>query len=142
VFWPVFSRAGRLVLIVLTIPGVIVVGYTRVALSAHFASDVVGVWCVGIVWVLLLAVVLRVWMSQPDALPARAGQKSTPVSPPGPSRRHRHPRVPAAPRYLDPTARYHPTRSSGRRAGSPDGQRRSICNAEIRVVSCCTGLLT
>jgi membrane-associated phospholipid phosphatase len=38
------------------------VGYTRVALGAHFASDVVAGWYVGITWILLLAVVLRVWL--------------------------------------------------------------------------------
>ena len=45
--------------------GVAVVGYTRVALGAHFASDVVAGWCVGITWVLLLAV-LRVWLGLSD----------------------------------------------------------------------------
>jgi membrane-associated phospholipid phosphatase len=62
VFWPLLSRAGRLALVVLTAVAVTVVGYTRVALGAHFASDVVAGWCVGIAWVLLLAVVLRVWL--------------------------------------------------------------------------------
>jgi undecaprenyl-diphosphatase len=62
VFWPVLSRAGRLVLVVLAAVGVAMVGYTRVALGAHFASDVVAGWYVGITWILLLAVVLRVWL--------------------------------------------------------------------------------
>jgi undecaprenyl-diphosphatase len=62
VFWPVLTRAGRLRLVVLSIVGVAVVGYSRVALGAHFASDVIAGWCVGIAWVLLLAVVLRVWL--------------------------------------------------------------------------------
>jgi membrane-associated phospholipid phosphatase len=69
VFWPLLSRAGRLRLVVLAIVGAAVVGYTRVALGAHFASDVVAGWCVGITWILLLAVVLRVWLGQPDTSP-------------------------------------------------------------------------
>jgi undecaprenyl-diphosphatase len=63
VFWPVLSRAARLVLVVLAAVGVAVVGYTRVALGAHFASDVLAGCCVGITWILLLAVVLRVRLS-------------------------------------------------------------------------------
>ncbi|MET0641307.1 MAG: phosphatase PAP2 family protein, partial [Jiangellaceae bacterium] len=39
VFWPVLTRAGRLRVVVLSIVGMAVVGYTRVALGAHFASD-------------------------------------------------------------------------------------------------------
>jgi undecaprenyl-diphosphatase len=62
VFWPELSQAGRLLLVVMAIVGVAVVGYTRIALGAHFASDVVAGWCVGITWILLLAVVLRVWL--------------------------------------------------------------------------------
>jgi undecaprenyl-diphosphatase len=69
VFWPLLSRAGRLRLVVLAIVGAAVVGYTRVALGAHFASDVLAGWCVGIAWILVLAVVLRVWLAQPDTLP-------------------------------------------------------------------------
>jgi PAP2 superfamily len=68
VFWPVLSRAGHLLLVVLAVVGVIVVGYTRVALGAPFTSDVVAGWCVGIAWILLLAVALRVWLGQPDTL--------------------------------------------------------------------------
>lgn len=42
VFWPVLSRAGRLLRVVLAVVGVIVVGYTRVALGAPFTSDLVA----------------------------------------------------------------------------------------------------
>jgi membrane-associated phospholipid phosphatase len=73
VFWPVVSRAWRWVFVALAIAAAVVVGYTRVALGVHFTSDVVGGWCLGIAWVLLLAVVLRVWPGLPDALPPRPG---------------------------------------------------------------------
>jgi membrane-associated phospholipid phosphatase len=71
VFWPVISRAWRWVFAALAITAASVVGYTRVALGMHFTSDVVAGWCVGVAWVLLLAVVLHVWPGQPDALPPR-----------------------------------------------------------------------
>ena len=71
VFWPVVSEAWRWVLAALAIAAAAVVGYTRVALGVHFSSDVVAGWCLGVAWVLLLAVVLRVWPGQPDALPPR-----------------------------------------------------------------------
>jgi membrane-associated phospholipid phosphatase len=73
VFWPVISPAWRWVLVAVASTATVVVGYTRVALGVHFASDVVAGWCVGIAWVLLLAVVLRVWPGQPGALPTPAG---------------------------------------------------------------------
>ncbi len=72
VLWPVVSRAWRWVLVAAAITAAVVVGYTRVALGVHFASDVVAGWSVGIAWVLLLAAVLRVWPGQPGALPTRA----------------------------------------------------------------------
>jgi membrane-associated phospholipid phosphatase len=73
VFWPLLSRSGRQLVVVLAIGIVAGVGYTRVALGVHFTSDVIAGWCVGVAWVLLLAVVLRVWPGQPGALPARRG---------------------------------------------------------------------
>jgi membrane-associated phospholipid phosphatase len=71
VFWPVITRAWRRVLAALAITAAGVVGYTRIALGVHYASDVIAGWCVGVAWVLLLAVVLRVWPGQPGALPER-----------------------------------------------------------------------
>jgi membrane-associated phospholipid phosphatase len=71
VFWPVLSRAGRLVLVTVAVAVVAVVGYTRVALGVHFATDVVAGWCVGVAWVLLLAAVLEVWPGQRGAVPGR-----------------------------------------------------------------------
>ena len=75
VFWPVVPRAWRWVLVVLAVAVVAMVGFTRVALGVHYASDVVAGWCVGVAWVLLLAVVLRVWPAQPGALPMRSVER-------------------------------------------------------------------
>jgi membrane-associated phospholipid phosphatase len=71
VYWPVVSHAWRWVLVALAVTVVAVVGYTRIALGVHYASDVIAGWCVGVAWVLLLAVVLRVWPGQPGALPEK-----------------------------------------------------------------------
>ncbi len=49
------------------------VGYTRIALGAHFLSDVIAGWSFGIAWVLLLAAIFQVWPGQPGALPFRPG---------------------------------------------------------------------
>jgi membrane-associated phospholipid phosphatase len=68
VFWPLLSRPGRRLSVVAAIGIVVVVGYTRVALGVHFTSDVIAGWCVGITWVLLLAVMLQVWPGQQHAM--------------------------------------------------------------------------
>jgi membrane-associated phospholipid phosphatase len=73
VFWPILSWPWRRITIVLAIGLAFVVGYTRVALGVHFASDVIAGWCVGVASVLLLTVVLQVWPGQPGALPGRRG---------------------------------------------------------------------
>jgi membrane-associated phospholipid phosphatase len=65
VFWPLLSRAWRGVLFALAAIAVVAVGYSRVALGVHYTSDVVAGWCVGVGWVLVVAVLLRVW---PDRL--------------------------------------------------------------------------
>jgi undecaprenyl-diphosphatase len=46
VFWPVLSRTGRWVLVMLAVVAAAVIGYTRIALGVHFVSDVVAGWCV------------------------------------------------------------------------------------------------
>ncbi len=68
VFWPLLSRSGRQLVVVLAIGIVGAVGFTRIALGVHFTSDVIAGWCVGVAWVLLLAVVLGVWPGQQHAL--------------------------------------------------------------------------
>lgn len=71
VFWPVLGPTRRRLLVGVGIAGAVVVGYTRVALGAHFPSDVVAGWSIGVAWVLILAVVLHVWPGQWGALPVR-----------------------------------------------------------------------
>jgi membrane-associated phospholipid phosphatase len=71
VFWPLLSRAWRGVLFALAAIAVVAVGYSRVALGVHYTSDVVAGWCVGVGWVLVVAVLLRVW---PDRFAAQRDQ--------------------------------------------------------------------
>lgn len=69
--WPVLAGRWRVAWVTLAAATVLTVGYTRIALGAHFLSDVVAGWTVGITWVLLLAVLLGVWPAQPGALRPR-----------------------------------------------------------------------
>jgi len=75
--WPVLAGAWRWVWVGLAALGTVVVGYTRIALGAHFLSDVVAGWSVGAAWVLVLAVLFQVWPGQPGALPAH-GRSASP----------------------------------------------------------------
>lgn len=75
--WPVLVRAWRRVWIALAVVGMVVVGFTRIALGAHFLSDVVAGLGVGVAWVLLLAVLLGVWPGQPGALPGAGSPRQS-----------------------------------------------------------------
>jgi undecaprenyl-diphosphatase len=70
--WPVLVGVSRRIWVALAVLGMVVVGYTRIALGAHFLSDVVAGWSFGVAWVLLLAVALQVWPGQPGAWSQRA----------------------------------------------------------------------
>jgi undecaprenyl-diphosphatase len=45
--WPVLSKPGRRLVMVLAVLGVLVIGLDRVFLGVHFASDVVAGWVLG-----------------------------------------------------------------------------------------------
>lgn len=67
--WPVLVGVWRRVWVGVSLVGVAVVGFTRIALGAHFLSDVVAGFGFGVAWVLVLAVLLGVWPGQIGALP-------------------------------------------------------------------------
>nr|WP_240940438.1 phosphatase PAP2 family protein [Planosporangium flavigriseum] len=50
VFAPAFSPRARRVATAAVATLVAVVGFTRLALGVHFLSDVIGAWCLGVVW--------------------------------------------------------------------------------------------
>ncbi|MEU4743502.1 phosphatase PAP2 family protein [Actinosynnema sp. NPDC023658] len=54
-------RRARLVLTSLVVGIVLVVGFTRVALGAHYATDVLGGWLLGVLWLVLTTEAFRRW---------------------------------------------------------------------------------
>ena len=54
--WPTRWRGPALVLAVAYIA---LVGFSRLYLGVHYPTDVVGGWCLAVVWVLLVAVIMR-----------------------------------------------------------------------------------
>ena len=63
--WPRRAAVGVAVLLTLLI------GFSRVALAAHFVSDVVAGYAVGVTWTLVLAAAFHVW--RPPTTKARRG---------------------------------------------------------------------
>lgn len=66
--WPALVGVWRRVWVGLAVVGMVVVGFTRIALGAHFLSDVVAGLGFGVAWVLVLAVLSGVWPGQLGAL--------------------------------------------------------------------------
>ncbi|WP_146174027.1 phosphatase PAP2 family protein [Saccharothrix carnea] len=54
-------RPARRVVTALVVAIVVVVGFTRVALGVHYATDVLGGWLLGLVWLALTTEVFRRW---------------------------------------------------------------------------------
>ncbi|MFC8503021.1 phosphatase PAP2 family protein [Pedococcus sp. NPDC057267] len=82
VLWPhlrpgVQRRAAVAVAVLLTL----LIGFSRVALAAHFVSDVVAGYAVGITWTLVLAAAFHVW--RPPAARRDTASRSRSVSPQG-----------------------------------------------------------
>jgi undecaprenyl-diphosphatase len=50
VFAPALSRRARRLVTVAVAVLIVAIGCTRLALGVHFLSDVVGAWCLGVVW--------------------------------------------------------------------------------------------
>jgi undecaprenyl-diphosphatase len=50
VFAPAMSRRGRRIMTIAVAVLVAAVGFTRLALGVHFLSDVIGAWCLGVMW--------------------------------------------------------------------------------------------
>lgn len=62
VLWPqLHTHWMRRAMIVGAVAAILLIGYSRVALAAHFASDVVAGYIVGVAWTISIASALHVW---------------------------------------------------------------------------------
>ncbi|MGO4341144.1 phosphatase PAP2 family protein [Pedococcus sp. 2YAF34] len=62
VLWPWLRSSGmRRASVVVAVVATLVIGYSRVALAAHFVSDVVAGYFVGVMWTVVLAAAFHVW---------------------------------------------------------------------------------
>jgi undecaprenyl-diphosphatase len=61
VFLPVLGRAWRLTAIVTAVVLVLGIGFSRVALGVHYASDVVAGYVLGAAWVAVMAAAFEAW---------------------------------------------------------------------------------
>lgn len=79
VLWP-HLRAGwqRRAAVVVAVGATLLIGFSRVALAAHFVSDVVAGYAVGVTWTLVLAAAFHVW--RPPAARAHSAPRSRGVS--------------------------------------------------------------
>lgn len=62
VLWPTLrTTAARRAAVAVSVVATLVIGYSRVALAAHFVSDVLAGFLVGVVWTVVLAAAFHVW---------------------------------------------------------------------------------
>jgi membrane-associated phospholipid phosphatase len=71
--WPLLTRTGRRVCLLLGVALVVLVGLTRMWLGVHFLSDVVGGWAFGLAWTLTMALAFGALPGGRAALPLRRG---------------------------------------------------------------------
>ncbi|MFC7545871.1 phosphatase PAP2 family protein [Plantactinospora sp. GCM10030261] len=99
VFLPAMQRGWRKAAIWITAVLVAVIGFTRVALSVHYVSDVLGAWLLGTAWLTISAYAFRLWRRERGQRPTRplaeglepeAGQEIAPA--PAEERVFPHPR--------------------------------------------------
>jgi membrane-associated phospholipid phosphatase len=69
IFLPALHGAARVAAVVLAAAAVLAIGFSRVALGVHFASDVVAGYVLGAAWVAALTAVFSAWRRE-DRLPA------------------------------------------------------------------------
>ena len=69
--WPLLTRAGRRLCLVVGVAAVVLVGFTRMWLGVHFLSDVIGGWALGVAFALTVALSFAALPGGRAALPAR-----------------------------------------------------------------------
>lgn len=73
VFLPVVRRSRRWMLLTAAALLVVLIGTTRIALGAHYPTDVLGGWLLGALWLALTAAAFQRWRTE-------AGVRKTPLS--------------------------------------------------------------
>jgi undecaprenyl-diphosphatase len=98
VFLPLVHPRWRGTAIGVVAAVVMIVGVTRIALGAHFPSDVVGGWLMGVLWLVVTTAAFRRWEEPEDerrpvaeGLPAQDGEALEPANVPGRWSRRGHP---------------------------------------------------
>ncbi|WP_392544415.1 phosphatase PAP2 family protein [Oryzobacter telluris] len=61
VLWPLMSGVRRWLALVLAIAVTLAIGFSRVALAAHYVSDVIAGYLVGAAWVAAMAAAFHIW---------------------------------------------------------------------------------
>ena len=61
VFLPVLDRGWRLVAVAVSILAVVLIGFSRVALAAHYVSDVVAGFVLGAAWLAAMTAAFNAW---------------------------------------------------------------------------------
>ena len=70
---PFLDRMWRRVAVGVAVVMVAAIGFSRIALAAHFVSDVLAAYLLGLAWVALMASVFHVWARPQPQAPDRAG---------------------------------------------------------------------
>jgi undecaprenyl-diphosphatase len=61
VFLPVLGRGWRLVAVAVSILAVVLIGFSRVALAAHYVSDVLAGFVLGAAWLVAMTAAFNAW---------------------------------------------------------------------------------
>lgn len=78
VFLPRMPERWRPVAVVLAVAMVLGIGFSRIALGVHFASDVLAGYALGAAWVVAMTAIFRVWRLERAAGSTRAWPRRTP----------------------------------------------------------------
>ncbi|WP_256796414.1 phosphatase PAP2 family protein [Terrabacter sp. Ter38] len=75
---PVLGRLGRRVAVSVAVLMVLLIGFSRVALAAHFVSDVVAGFVLGAAWLAAMTALFRAWTVMSGDAPVRPAQGPEP----------------------------------------------------------------
>jgi undecaprenyl-diphosphatase len=78
VFLPVLQRQWRRVAVAVSVVMVLAIGFSRVALAAHYASDVVAGFILGLAWLAAMSALFSAWRVQRGQSPVTPGEGLAP----------------------------------------------------------------